>query len=637
MGCADDCHGEIPKERPKLWGSGPVRASIIAWTLALIALAASFLKAPSLVSTLLYAAAILSGGFYFAREAVEELWKEREIGIELLMSLAIVSAAALGNWREGALVACLYSITEALEGFTISRTRFAIRELMNLVPPKARVVRDGQEQEVPLEAVAVRDRFRVRPGESIPLDGKVIEGFSTVNEAPITGESMPVEHKEGDAVFAGTLNGEGTLLVEASKVFKESTVAKIVELVERAQAQKGRSQLLIEKFGKVYSPAVLGSAILLVVVPAALGLDVGAWLRKAVTFLVAASPCALAVATPVTLVAAIGSAARKGVLLKGGAVLEALARVKAIALDKTGTLTHGVPVLVGVYAPGNSEDAILRKAAALECFSEHPIGKAIARAASERKLDPPPVKEFRAITAAGVEGVVEGRRVAVLKPSAAEGRGVSLASEAKSWERAAEEAGRSVVVVVEEGALVGLLAVADTIRPEAAAFVQELRSRGIEHVVILTGDNPGTAKAIAAQAGIEEVHAGLLPEDKVSRVTALREKYGAVAMVGDGVNDAPALAAANVGIAMGAKGSDVAIAAADVALLADDLSKLAYVLGLARRSRRVILQNISMAVVIVGALIFGTLVGEFGMLTAVLGHEGSEVLIILNGLRVAWK
>lgn len=368
-----------------------------------------------------------------------------------------------------------------------------------------------------------------------------------------------------------------------------------------------------------------------------MGLDVEAWLRKAVTFLVAASPCALAVATPVTLVAAIGSAARKGVLLKGGAVLESLARVKAVALDKTGTLTHGVPVLTGVYSPSGPENDLLRKAAAVEHFSEHPIGKAIARAAADRKLDLPSVKDFQAIIAAGVEGLVDGRRIAVLKPSAAEARGLTLPPEAKTWEREAEEAGRSVVVVVEEGAFAGLLAVADTIRPEAASFVQELRRRGIEHVVILTGDNPGTAKAIAAQAGVEEVHAGLLPEDKASRVIALREKYGTVAMVGDGVNDAPALAVANVGIAMGARGSDAAIAAADVSLLADDLSKLAYALGLARRSRRVILQNLVMSIVIVAGLVTGTLLGEFGMLTAVLSHEGSEVLIILNGLRVAWS
>lgn len=637
MGCADNCGGEIPHERPSLWKNGPVRASVLAWVLALAALAASFLKAPSLVSIILHAAAILSGGFYFAREAVEELWKEREVGIELLMTVAIVAAAALGNWREAALVACLYSITEALEGFTISRTRFAIRELMELVPPKARVLRDGQETDVLLEEVKVGEWFRVRPGESIPLDGNVVEGFSTVNEAPITGESIPVEHKAGDAVFAGTLNGEGTLLVEASKPFKDSTVAKIVELVERAQAQKGRSQLMIEKFGKVYSPAVLGSAVLLAVVPPALGLDAASWLRKAVSFLVAASPCALAVATPVTFVAAVGSAARRGVLLKGGSVLEALASVRAIALDKTGTLTHGVPVLTGIHAPGGSEEALLGKSAAVERFSEHPIGKAVTRAALGRKLDVPPVKDFRAITAAGVEGVVDGRRVAVLKPSAAESRGVALPADAKVWERDAEGAGRSVVVVVEDGAFVGLLAVADTLRPEAPSFVRELRSRGLEHAVILTGDNPGTAKAIAAQAGIEEVHAALLPEDKVSWVTALREKYGSVAMVGDGVNDAPALAVANVGIAMGAKGSDAAIAASDVALLADDLSKLSYVLGLARRSRRVILQNLSMSVLIVAALVVGTLIGEFGMLTAVLGHEGSEVLIILNGLRVAWR
>ncbi len=620
-----------------LLGSGAVRASILAWALAIAALVSAWVGAPPLLPILLYAGAIVSGGFYFAREAVEELWKERQVGIELLMSVAIVAAAALGQWREAALVACLYSITEAVEGFTIRRTRFAIRKLMDLVPPKARVVRNGAEEEVPLEAVQVGERLRVRPGESIPLDGRVVEGFSTVNEAPITGESLPVEHDAGDTVFAGTLNGEGTLLVEATKPFRESTVAKIIDLVEKAQAQKGKSQLLVERFGRVYSPCILGAAVLLGVVPALFGLEAGIWLRKAVCFLVAASPCALAVATPVTLVAAIGSAARRGVLLKGGAVIEALGRVKAVALDKTGTLTYGVPVLVGVYAPGIDENALLQKVAAVEQYSEHPIGKALVRAARERKLEIPAAEAFRAIMAAGVEGTVGGRRISVLKPAAARARSAALFAEAEFWEKAAEAAGRSVVVVLDEGAVAGLLAVADTLRPEAPEFVRLLRKSGIAHVVMLTGDNVGTARAIGEQSGVDEVHAGLLPEDKVRLVEELRSKYGAVAMVGDGVNDAPALAAATVGIAMGAKGSDAAIAAADVALMADDLPKLAWAIGLGRRSRRVILENISFAIFLVAVLVAGTLLGQFGMLTAVLGHEGSEVLIILNGLRVALK
>jgi Cd2+/Zn2+-exporting ATPase len=635
MGCADGCHGEIPKERPTLWGSGPVRASALAWVFVLGGLATGLLGGPPILATSLYAASILSGGFYFAREAAEEFWKEREIGIELLMTVAIAAAAGLGRWREAALVASLYSITEALEGFTLQRTRFAIRNLMDLVPPKARVLRDGRETEVPLEEVAVGDRIVVRPGESIPVDGAVRSGFSSVNEAAITGESLPAERKVGDKVFAGTLNGEGALEIEATKPFKESTVAKIIELVERAQAQKGRSQLFVEKFGKIYSPAVLGTSVLLAVLPALFALDWVSWARRAVSFLVAASPCALAVATPVTLVAAIGSAARRGVLLKGGVIVETLGRIGAVAMDKTGTLTHGVPSLKKVFAGRGTEEDLLRKAAGVEHYSEHPIGKAIVRAAAERRLAIPSVGEFKSIPAAGVEGVVEGLRLAVLKPAAAKERGALLPEGAAAWLKAAEEEGHSVAVVLEEGAFVGLLAVADTLRPEARELVQSLKRAGVRHVVMLTGDNEGTARAIAREAGIDEFYAGLLPEQKVAKVTELRKAYGEVAMVGDGVNDAPALAAASVGIAMGVRGSDAALAAADVALMADDLSRLPYAIGLGKRSRRVILENIGIATLIVLGLVVGTFAADFSMLTAVLGHEGSEVLIILNGLRVA--
>ena len=634
MSCADNCHGELT-ERPTLLGSGPVRASALAWVFVLSGLTAGFLGAPPLLAAILYAGSILAGGFYFAHEAAEELWKERVVGIELLMTVAIAAAAALGRWREAALVASLYSVTEALEGFTLQRTRYAIRNLMDLVPPKARVIREGREVEVDVKDVRQGDRIQVRPGESIPVDGLVRAGSSSVNEAAITGESLPAERKPGDAVFGGTLNGEGALEVEATKPASESTVAKIIEMVERAQAQKGRSQLFIEKFGKVYSPAVLGTAVLLAVVPALFGSDWGSWARRAVTFLVAASPCALAVATPVTLVAAIGSAARRGVLLKGGVIVETLGKISAVAMDKTGTLTHGVPSLKKIFAAQGTEEELLRKAAGVEHFSEHPIGKAIVRAAGERGLALPPATEFRSIPAAGVEGVVEGRRLAVLKPAAAKERRVVLPEEAAALLKTAEDEGHSVAVVLEEGALAGLLAVADTVRPEARELVRALKKVGVGHVVMLTGDNEGTARAIAREAGIEEFYAGLLPEQKVEKVEELRRKYGEVAMVGDGVNDAPALAAASVGIAMGVRGSDAALAAADVALMADDLSKLPYAIGLGKRSRRIILENLAVSTLIVAGLVVGTFAAGLGMLGAVLGHEGSEVLIILNGLRVA--
>jgi Cd2+/Zn2+-exporting ATPase len=634
MACTDDCHKEIPRERPTLWGSAAVRASVLAWAFALSALIAGWLGAKPLIQNLLYAAAIASGAFYFAREALSELVKEREVGIELLMTAAIIAAAALGRWREAALVACLYSISEALEGFTIQRTRYAIRALMDLVPPKARVLRGGAELEVDVKEVSVGERIQVRPGESIPVDGIVREGASAIDESPITGESMPVERAAGASVFAGTLNGNGALVIETTKDFADNTVSKIIELVESAQRQKGKSQLFVERFGRIYSPAVLLAALAVALVPLFAGLDALPWLRRAVSFLVAASPCALAVATPVTLVAAIGAAARRGVLIKGGSVVEALGRVRAVALDKTGTLTFGRPEVTAVLALGGNEQAVLRLAAAVEHYSEHPLASAITQAVQKRGLSVPPATDFRAITAAGVRAQVEGKQVAVLKPAAAQAEGMVMDDAAAKWHAAAQEQGQSVLAVLVDGQLFGLIAVADTIRPEAAELVRSLKAAGVQHVVMLTGDNQGTARAIASQVGIEEFYAGLLPQEKVAQVQALRTKYGEVAMIGDGINDAPALAAAAVGIAMGTRGSDAALAAADVALMADDLSKLRYAIELGRRSRRIIFQNVAMSVIIVVGLVAATFAADLSMLAAVLGHEGSEVLIILNGLRV---
>lgn len=488
--------------------------------------------------------------------------------------------------------------------------------------------------EVDVKEVGVGERILVRPGESIPVDGIVREGASAIDESPITGESMPVERAAGASVFAGTLNGNGALVIETTKGFADNTVSKIIELVESAQRQKGKSQLFVERFGRIYSPAVLLAALAVALVPLFAGLDALPWLRRAVSFLVAASPCALAVATPVTLVAAIGAAARRGVLIKGGSVVEALGRVRAVALDKTGTLTFGRPEVTAVLALGGDEQAVLRLAAAVEHYSEHPLASAITQVVQKRRLSVPPATDFRAITAAGVRGQVEGKQVAVLKPAAAQAEGMVMEDATAKWHAAAQEQGQSVLAVLVDGQLFGLIAVADTIRPEAAELVRSLKAAGVQHVVMLTGDNQGTARAIASQVGINEFYAGLLPEEKVAQVQALRTKYGEVAMIGDGINDAPALAAAAVGIAMGTRGSDAALAAADVALMADDLSKLRYAIELGRRSRRIIFQNIAMSVLIVVGLVIGTFAADLSMLAAVLGHEGSEVLIILNGLRV---
>ena len=633
-----DISGDAPTERPALLGSWAVRASLLGWVFAAIGLAAGAAGADARVVVGAYLIAIVSASSFFARDAVTELVREREVGIELLMTLAIAAAAALGQWREAALVACLYSITEAVEGFTIQKTRWAIRGLMDTVPPTAHLLRGEEEVEVDVKEIRVGDRIRIRPGESMAVDGVIRDGRSTVDESAVTGESLPVERGPGDKVVAGTVNGNGVLVVEATTTFENNTVANIIKLVENAQASKGRSQLFVEKFGRIYSPAVLGVTVLLLAVPALMGLDAKAWALKAVSFLVAASPCALAVATPVTLVAAIGAAAKRGILIKGGVILESLGQARAIALDKTGTLTHGRPLLTGVHATGGmAEGDMLALAASIETQSEHPLASAIIEGARGRGLQVPDPEKVVALTAEGVTGRVGGREVFVLKPAGAKARGFALDAAAEASLLGAQERGETGVVVAVDNRAVGILSMADTVRPEAAELVRQLTRSGVTRVIMLTGDNEATARAIGNQIGITDVHAGLLPDHKVARVKALRESYGVVIMVGDGINDAPALAAASVGIAMGTRGSDAALAAADVALMADDLSKLEEAVLLGRKTRRIITQNLVMSGLIVVVLVAGTLFGDLSMFGAVLGHEGSEVLIVANGLRAALR
>ena len=636
-GCAAAFEAPLPATPPTALGNREVRASIASWVLVAAALIVGATAAPPLVAVALYAGAIAAGAYFFAREAIEELIDEREVGIELLMTIAIAAASVLGRWREASLVAALFSITEALEGFTIRRTRYAIRDLMARVPPRARVLRDGREVEVAIEDVAVGERVVIRPGEHVPTDGVIREGASAIDQSAVTGESMPVERTSGDEVFAGTVNGSGALVVEATRTARDNTVSRIVHLVEVAQAQKAATQRWVERFGRVYSPSVLAIAIGVAVTPLALGGEVVASLVRAASFLVAASPCALAVATPVTLVAAIGGAARRGVLVKGGTVLDGLARVRAVALDKTGTITIGKPEVTAVHAPALGERELLRLAAAVEHRSEHPLARAIVRAADARGIELPTAEDFQASVGVGASAAVEGRQIGIWKPSAAAAHGVSLSAEARAWIHACEERGETAVIVEAAGETLGAISLADVVRPDAAAMVAALRLAGIDAVVMLTGDNPRAAAAIARQVGVDEVHAGLLPEDKVAKVRELASRYGEVAMVGDGINDAPALAAAQVGVAIGTGGSDAAIAAADVALVGADLARLVDAIRLARKSRAIVRQNIGAGLALVAALVVATFAADLRMLAAVLAHEGSEVLIVLNGLRAALR
>lgn len=634
MACPSCAAIEAGQVMPPPWRNPQVVTSATSGLLLVVGFAGGKLGLTPLAETSLYLLAVITGGWYFGREAFEALVKEREIGIELLMSLAAIIAGLMGQWAEAAMLVFLYSISEAAEGYTEERTRHAIRALMDLAPKTALVVRDGMETRIPVEELRVGDVFIVHPGEAVATDGEIIEGRSSLNQAPVTGESVPVEKVVGDTVFAATLNGEGALTVRVTKTTADNTLARIIQLVEEAQASKGRSQRFIERFGRRYSPAVLGIGILLVLVPALLGLDWQEWLTRATVFIVAAAPCALVISIPITLVAAIGTAGRQGILVKGGVHLENLARIRVVALDKTGTLTLGQPRVTEIVPlNGGSEANVLSVAAALEARSQHPLARAVLDRAMEQGIEALPAEDFQSLTGAGATGRVKGEQYFIGSPALFAEKRVAL-TEAEARIEALQAAGNTVVVIGTGQAALGLLAIADPLRPEAADAIAGLKRAGIHKVIMLTGDNPRTAQAIAAQAGIDEVFAELKPEDKTRKVQVLDRQYGRVAMVGDGVNDAPALAAAHVGIAMGAAGTDVALETADVALMSDDLSRLPYLIHFSHRNWEVIRQNLVLSVAVIGSLIVGAVTGVFSLPIAVLAHEISEFVVIASGLRM---
>ncbi|MFN8499257.1 MAG: heavy metal translocating P-type ATPase [Anaerolineae bacterium] len=597
-----------------------------------------WLGGPHNLALAFFIGSYIAGGFYAAQNGIKALFS-LALDVDFLMVAAALGAAAIDHWEEGAVLLFLFSLGNTLEHYALGRTRNAIRALMDLSPQQATrisLVNGAREERVvPVEALAVGDMVLVRPGEKIPADGTIVVGQSAVDQAAITGESVPVDKDTGDTVFAGTLNGSGALEVRVAKTAQDTTLAKIVQMVEEARSEKSPTQRFIETFEEKYAWGVVTVTAIMIVVPwLVLGQDFSTAFYRAMTLLVVASPCALVISTPASFLSAIANGARNGILFKGGAHLENAAGIKVVAFDKTGTLTYGRPKVTDIVAfDGATEDEVLRLAAAVEGLSEHPIATAVVNAARDRGLPVPAAKDGKALHGQGILGTVDDRVVWVGKPGLAAEQGATIGEGALAQLATLESQGKTVVAVGADRPL-GLIAVADTIRPQAVAAIAALKGLGVQKVVMLTGDNRRAAEAIARQAGVDEVHAELLPADKVRLAKALQAQYGDAAVIGDGVNDAPALAAATVGIAMGAAGSDVALETADVVLMADDLMKLPYAIALGRQATRVVKQNLAFALSVIVILILSTFVGVIGLPLGVIGHEGSTVIVVLNGLRL---
>ncbi|WP_438446372.1 heavy metal translocating P-type ATPase [Gorillibacterium sp. sgz5001074] len=596
------------------------------------------------LTTLFYLAAMAVGGWRIAYTGITGL-RSRTVGMELLMTVSAIGAALIGQWSEGAAVIVLFSLGEMLEAYTMDRTRRQVNSLMALAPEEAHMVRDGGMETVPVGALLVGDQIRVLPGERIPMDGQVLDGLSAVNQAPITGESVPVDKTTGDTVYAGTVNGEGTLTIEVTRLARDHTLARILALIEEAEAQKAPSQRFVDRFSKIYTPAVLVLALLVAVLPPLVG---GAafepWFYRALTLLVVACPCALVISTPVAIAAAIAHAARRGVLIKGGAHLERLGGLRAVALDKTGTLTSGVPEVLQVRAaPGSGADEaeVLRTAVAVELGSAHPLARAVLRYAEARggaAAVSADAGSFRVYPGMGASASAGGRQVYAGSPRLFRERlGVSLEPLAEAL-AALDREGRPYLLAGTEDAVLGWITFADPVRPASAQALAELDALGVRRLHMLTGDHAGAAEAVVRALGNAgrslTWEAGLLPEEKLDRIRALRAEHGTVAMVGDGINDAPALAAADLGIAMGAAGSDAALETADVALMRDDLSQLPYAVGLSRRALRIIRQNIGFSLLIKAVFLAAILPGWTTLWLAVLADTGAAVAVTLNGMRL---
>ncbi|MFN6567388.1 heavy metal translocating P-type ATPase [Dendronalium sp. ChiSLP03b] len=593
------------------------------------------------LALLLLPAAYVIGGYESAREGLTTLIKEKELDVDLLMIVAAVGAASLGLWRreyhliiDGAILILIFAISGALEGYAMRRTERSIRSLMSLTPDTARVLHQEGEEVIPISQLRVGDEIVVKPGELIPTDCIIVSGYSTLNQAAITGESLPVEKTVGDEVFAGTLNGYGALKLQVHKPAESSLIQRVIRLVEQAQTEAPPSQQFIDRFERGYAKVIVIAGILLATLPPFIwGWDWETTIYRALTFLVVASPCALMAAIMPTLLSGIANGARQGILFKNGAQLEKIGKVRAIAFDKTGTLTTGQLQISQVIATSEYSQAdVLKAAAALESSSEHPIGKAIVQAAGD--LDWVRGVEVQAIPGQGIIGMVNDQQVIVGNTTFVQQYINQLPEELWDLAQSLEQEGKTVIWVAQAKQVMGAIAIADTNRIDAVATITRLRKLGIEEIVMITGDNQRTADTVAQSLGISRVYAELLPEDKLNVIRSLQKQYQTVAMVGDGINDAPALAQASVGIAMGVVGSDVALETADIVLMADKLEKIAAAIALGRRSQSIVKQNIAVALGFIILLLVGNFLGNINLPIGVIGHEGSTVLVILSGLRL---
>ncbi len=573
----------------------------------------------------------VAGGLFGAKTALQSLFKEHVLDVDMLMVLAALGAATIGQWHEGAILLFLFSLSNVLQAYAIGRSRNAIRSLFKLYPEEAKVRQGELVNVVKIAEIKPGDVVLIEPGERIPVDGKVINGRSAVDQSPITGESMPVEKAAGDTVFAGTLNKQGALDVRATQAAGHTTLSRIIQLVEEAQDAKAPTERFLDKFEQIYAAFILGSIALIIIIPPLLfGADFEPNFYRAMVLMTVASPCALVISVPAAFISAIAAAARRGLLFKGGAYIEQLAGVKAIAFDKTGTLTEGKPKVKDIFAHGVDERELLEIAASVESRSEHPLAKAIVNEAKTRNIAFNEPDEFEAFSGQGIKAQVNGTDIHLGSMNYLT-LTFKLPDDLREQYLKLENEGKTVIGVVRDNEWLGVIALADQVRAEAAQVVALLRAKGME-VAMLTGDNHRVAEGIAAELGITRIHAELMPEDKVTAIKELIAEFGNVAMVGDGVNDAPALATASVGIAMGAAGTDVAMETADLVLMGDRLQLIDTAIGLSKKARRVVWQNITFSLVVIVMLVMGALFIDLPLPLGVLGHEGSTVIVVLNGL-----
>lgn len=589
-----------------------------------------------IITKSLFISAIVIGGFSLFTEGIKDLLK-LNFSMEVLMTVAIIGASIIGEWAEGSIVVILFAVSEALERFSMDKARQSIRSLMDIAPKEALIRRNNEEKMINVSDIQLGDIMIIKPGQKIAMDGVVIKGHSAVNQAAITGESVPIEKQIKDEIFAGTLNEEGILEVEVTKHVNDTTIAKIIHLVEEAQGERAPAQAFVDKFAKYYTPSIMAiSALIIIIPPLFFGGDWNKWLYQGLSLLVVGCPCSLVISTPVSIVSAIGNSAKNGVLVKGGIYLEEIGGLKAIAFDKTGTLTKGTPSVTDfVVSDTNQENQYLSIISALEILSQHPLASAILKEADRREsnyqmID---IMNFKSVTGKGIKGDYQGATYFVGSPKLFDSELIRQASVMKNYEKLQEQ-GKTVMIFGTAQNILAIIAVADELRKSSSEVIAKLHQLGIEHTIMLTGDNIRTAKSIGEQVGVTDIKGDLMPQDKLDYIKELKEKYGKVAMVGDGVNDAPALASATVGIAMGGAGTDTALETADVALMGDDLQKLPFIVNLSRKTLKIIKQNITFSLSIKFLALLLIIPGWLSLWIAIVADMGATLLVTLNGLRL---